>query len=147
MTSQDANYAALMHERGFRNTLQRQFILEALRESKGHTTAEEIVERVQAKAAAVNRATVYRTLDFLCEQRLVVAANIGGQTVYELAGEEPHHHLVCLSCGGQEALEHCTVEPLFAKIERENGFAVQTNHLALFGLCRECRQAGEAGKP
>jgi len=144
MTSQDSNYAALMHERGFRNTLQRQFILEALRESKGHTTAEEVVERVQAKAAPVNRATVYRTLDFLCEQRLVVAANIGGQTVYELAGEEPHHHLVCLNCGAQEPLEHGTVEPFFAKIERENGFVVQTNHLALFGLCRQCREAGKA---
>ena len=143
MAGHETNYAALMHERGFRNTLQRQFILEALRESKGHTTAEEVVERVQAKAAPVNRATVYRTLDFLCEQRLVVAANIGGQTVYELAGEEPHHHLVCLSCGSQEPLNHSVVEPLFTQIERDNGFAVQTNHLALFGICRTCREAGK----
>src|SRR6185503_16743392 len=123
MSDQGSDYAALMHERGFRITLQRQFILEALRESQGHTTAEEIVERVQAKAAAVNRATVYRTLDFLCEQRLVVAANIGGQTVYELAGEAPHHHLVCLSCGSQEPLDHGVVEPFFTQIERDNGFA------------------------
>jgi Fur family ferric uptake transcriptional regulator len=143
MAGQETNYAALMHERGFRNTLQRQFILEALRESKGHTTAEAVVERVQAKAAAVNRATVYRTLDFLCEQRLVVAANIGGQTVYELAGEAPHHHLVCLRCGSQEPLDHGVVEPFFTKIERDNGFVVQTNHLALFGICRQCRDAGK----
>jgi Fur family ferric uptake transcriptional regulator len=144
MSDQGSDYAALMHERGFRITLQRQFILEALRESKGHTTAEAVVERVQAKAAAVNRATVYRTLDFLCEQRLVVAANIGGQTVYELAGDEPHHHLVCLNCGRQEPLDHATVEPLFAQIERENGFEVHTNHLALFGMCRQCRESGKA---
>ena len=144
MAGQETNYAALMHERGFRITLQRQFILEALRESQGHTTAEEIVERVQAKAAAVNRATVYRTLDFLSEQRLVVAANIGGQTVYELAGEAPHHHLVCLSCGSQEPLDHGVVEPFFTQIERDNGFAVQTNHLALFGICRQCRDTGKA---
>jgi Fur family ferric uptake transcriptional regulator len=141
MTQPTSNYAELMHERGFRNTLQRQFILDALSQGKGHTTAEEIVGRVQAKAAAVNRATVYRTLDFLCQQRLVVAANIGGQTVYEIAGKEPHHHLVCLNCGGQEPLEHSTVKPFFAKIKREYGFEVETNHLALFGLCRQCRAA------
>ena len=147
MTHTSQDYAGLIHERGFRLTPQRQFVLDAVCEGHGHTSAEEIHQRVQAKASAVNRATVYRTLDFLCELRLVVAAEIGGHTVYEIAGSEPHHHLVCLNCGLQEPLDHSMVKPFFAKISGETGFAVQTNHLALFGICHTCRQASDTSKP
>jgi len=144
VSHQDWDYAALMHDRGFRRTPQRQFVLDAVCEGNGHTNADEVVERVQAKAPAVNRATVYRTLEFLREQRLVFAADIGGQTVYEIAGKEPHHHLVCLKCGQQISLAHHLVKPFFAEIERDSGFVVETNHLALFGLCRECRPGSHA---
>jgi Fur family transcriptional regulator, ferric uptake regulator len=137
------DYSIVLHQRGFRLTPQRQFILDAICDGHGHTTVDEILERVQAKAPAVNRATVYRTLDFLCEQRLVVAANIGRQTVYEIASKEPHHHLVCLKCGRQEQLAHSLVKPFFAKVGRAYGFSVETNHLALFGLCRQCQAAGQ----
>jgi Fur family ferric uptake transcriptional regulator len=136
------NYPKLMHERGFRVTPQRQLILDAICEGDGHTTPEEIYERVHAKSPAINRATVYRTLDFLCELRLVVAADIGGgRKVYEIAGEAPHHHLVCRRCGAVEQIGHDTVRSLFARIEREHHFVVDMDHLALFGLCHKCRRA------
>ena len=133
------DYAALLHERGFRVTPQRQLILDAIREGSGHTTFEEIYARVQRKSTAVNRATVYRTLDFLTELRLVVAADIGsGHPVYEIAGETPHHHLVCLNCRKVEQISHDVVENLFKQIERDQKFHVETNHLALFGYCETC---------
>jgi len=142
MTHQHFDFAALVRQKGFRVTPQRQLILDAVCEGGRHSTPEEIYERVQAKAPAVNRATVYRTLDFLHELRLVYAADLGsGRKVYEIAGEAPHHHLVCQDCGRVEEMAHESVGQLFARIEREQGFAVQTNHLALFGLCASCRQS------
>jgi Fur family transcriptional regulator, ferric uptake regulator len=143
MSHHHHDYASLMRQRGFRVTPQRQLILDAICEGGGHTTFEEVFARVQAKSNAVNRATVYRTLDFLCELRLVVAADIGGgHTVYEIAGETPHHHLVCLNCRQVQQISHDTVKELFAKLEREQHFRVETDHLALFGLCQACLQAG-----
>ena len=144
MTHHNQDYRTLIHERGFRLTPQREFVLDAICEGHGHTTTDEVCERVQAKAPSVNRATVYRTLEFLCELRLVVAADIGGHTVYEIAGKEPHHHLVCLKCGRQESLDHWLVKPFFDQIAREHQFIVETNHLALFGLCRACQQASHS---
>jgi Fur family ferric uptake transcriptional regulator len=139
------DYAALMHERGFRVTPQRQLILDAIGEGHGHTTFEEIFARVQQKSSAVNRATVYRTLDFLTELRLVVAADVGGgRLVYEIAGETPHHHLICLNCHKEEPLPHSAVAGLFEQIERDHHFHVETNHLALFGYCETCRPLMEA---
>ena len=146
MTHQHFDYATLMRERGFRVTPQRQLILDATCEGDGHTTPDEIYTRVHAKAPAVNRATVYRTLDFLCELRLVVALRVGGQTYYEIAGDAPHHHLVCRRCGNLEDIGHDTLKTLFAKIDREQQFLVDMDHLALFGLCKRCRDAEERSR-
>jgi len=139
MSHHRLDYAALMHERGFRVTPQRQLILDAICEGSGHTTFEEIYARVQGKSSAVNRATVYRTLDFLTELRLIVAADIGGgHQVYEIAGDTPHHHLVCLNCRAVQQISHALVENLFTQLERDQKFHVETNHLALFGYCEAC---------
>jgi Fur family ferric uptake transcriptional regulator len=59
--------------------------------------------------------------------------------VYEIAGETPHHHLVCLRCRQVQPLSHEAVKDLFAKIAAEQSFQVETDHLALFGYCAECR--------
>lgn len=140
MTHHRWDYAALLHERGFRVTPQRQLILDAVCAGAGHTTPEEIYERVRTTAPHVNRATVYRNLDFLCEMRLVVAAHIGGRMYYEIAGDAPHHHLICRRCDRVEQIGHEALKSVIARIEREHGFAVDMDHVALFGLCARCRR-------
>jgi Fur family ferric uptake transcriptional regulator len=132
-----------MRERGFRVTAQRRLILDAIRAGAGHTTPEEIYRRVRVTTPHVNRTTVYRNLDFLCELRLVVAAQIGGRMVYEIAGEQPHHHLVCRSCGQIEQIEHARMTWFFDRIARERKFTIDMDHLALFGLCQKCRRREE----
>lgn len=143
MPHQNWDYPALMRERGFRVTPQRQLILDAICAGEGHNTPDEIYARVRAKASALNRATVYRNLDFLCEMRLVVAAQIGGQRVYEIAGQTPHHHLICRTCNKMEKISHDSLKGLFAKIEREQEFTVDMDHVMLFGLCKKCKAKEE----
>ncbi|CAN5373159.1 transcriptional repressor [soil metagenome] len=132
------NWVSRMRDHGFRVTPQRQLILDAIYESGGHTTPEEIYERVHAKAPAVNLATIYRTVDFLRELRLITEMHYGGKTYYEIAGEAPHHHLVCRCCGHIEQIDHATVVGLFTRIEHEQQFKVETDHLALVGVCSNC---------
>ena len=139
MSEQRTDYASLLRRRGFRMTPQREIILDAIGQGHGHTDFDEIFARVQARSPAMNRATLYRTLEFLTQQRLVYSAEIGGHTVYEMARDHPHHHLVCVNCGAIEELPHEDVKPFFDRLEREHQFTVLTNHLALFGLCKNCR--------
>jgi len=139
MSHNQIDYATLMRERGFRVTPQRQMILDAICEGGEHVTPEEIYRRVKAKSPSINPATVYRALEFFCELGLVVSADIGiGQRVYEIAGSTPHHHLVCRQCGVVQWLAHEQVSPFFARVQKETGFRVETDHLVLFGLCRQC---------
>ncbi len=132
-------YTDRIRERGFRLTPQREMILDAVCEGGGHTTFEEIYRRVQAKAPSINRTTVYRTLDFLRQLRLVVAAEIEGRTVYEIASEEPHHHLICRSCGRVEQVDHEIFEELSHYIDQRYHFRVDFDHMVLPGVCPRCR--------
>lgn len=141
MSHHNLDFTSLIHKRGFRVTPQRQLILEAICESGGHSTPEDIYQRLQAKSSAINQATVYRTLDFLCDLRLVVAVQIGRQMFYEIAGKEPHHHLICRKCDKVEQVGHEVTKSFFARIEREQNFVVDMDHLTLFGLCSKCCRA------
>jgi Fur family ferric uptake transcriptional regulator len=140
MSRQLEDYRMLIRRRGFRVTPQRQLILEAVRAGKGHITPDQVYNRVSRKAPALNRATVYRNLEFLAEQHLITSTDVGsGGKVYEIASQEPHHHLVCENCGKAEQINHSIMQRAFKQIEREHGFKVTTSHLALFGLCQDCQ--------
>ena len=140
------NYRQMIRQRGYRVTPQRQIILDALSELTGHRTPDEVYSRVQRKTTAINRATVYRTLDFLLRMGLVTVAQLqDNQTVYEVVNDELHHHLVCQKCEHIIQLDYAEVQPLFDRIKQEQGFQVRTNHLVLFGVCQDCLNAELSG--
>ena len=124
---------------GLRVTVQRLHVLDALRASHGHATAEEIMASVATYHPAFNLATVYRILDLLVHHGIVARTHLGGSaSVYELAGETAHHHLVCEVCGGVSQLDDSILATARAAIEREQGFRVSSTHIALFGTCAAC---------
>src|SRR5690606_17666817 len=97
----------IIKQHGYRLTPQRQMILDVLQEAGGHCTPEDVYQRVQSKSSAINRTTVYRTLEFLVRLGLVSTAHVqGNQVIYELASEQPHHHLVCQACDKVEVIDH-----------------------------------------
>jgi Fur family ferric uptake transcriptional regulator len=139
MSHKERRFDQRIREMGYRLTPQRQLILDAVCGIDGHATVAEICQRVQAKAPAVNRATVYRNLNFLCEIRLLVSGEIGGKTVYELADPKPHHHLVCRSCGQVEFLADHHFRELMAHLLEEHDFVADIDHLTISGLCADCQ--------
>ncbi|MGA2110855.1 MAG: transcriptional repressor [Anaerolineales bacterium] len=139
MKASARDYRDLFHQQGFRVTPQRQLILDAVRKRKGHISPEEIFQQVHRKAPSIHRATVYRTLDFLCDLRLVVATRIQRHAYYEIAGKVAHHHLVCRRCNRVFPLDNCTVQRWFAQIKEQKHFQVDIDHLTLSGLCPACQ--------
>ena len=140
MRDQSHDLSTILHESGYRLTPQRQVILDAVRETNGHVSADEIVTIVKVKSSAINRATVYRTLKFLKELNLITATTSStGRQEYEIAGIVSHNHLVCRSC--QTDLEVMGED--FACLENllyeRYGFKVDSNHITLRGYCINCR--------
>jgi Fur family ferric uptake transcriptional regulator len=135
-----------VRKRGYRMTPQREMILDAIHD-EGHITADDIFQRVRAKSPAVNLATVYRTLELLKELDIVTAIDTGeGCVHYELAGEQPHHHLVCEECGYTLELDCDALQPLEQELLRRYGFVMNLNHLALFGKCPDCQKPKRKAK-
>ena len=131
-------------ERGFRMTLQRQIILEAIESLQGHITAEAVYARVRARYPQVNLSTVYRTLEFLEELDLVRHTHFDdGVARWHGAGEEPHQHLVCRRCGLEVELDLALLEPLDQELRRRHGFQADLAHFALVGVCAACAASRE----
>jgi len=140
-THAQPDFVSTIHSHGHRLTPQRHMILEAIRKADQHLTPDEVYARVHVKNPAISRATIYRTLDFLCELRLATAMQWGGQMYYEAAGEKPHHHLVCRNCGGIQQIDHSMLETFFATVDKKYHFSIDMDHLGLFGLCASCRKS------
>jgi Fur family transcriptional regulator, ferric uptake regulator len=147
LTQPAADFVTHLHAQGYRLTPQRQLILEAVRRAETHVTPEQVYDRVHRQQPTISRATLYRTLDFLCEVRLIHALYWGGQMYYEITGDEPHHHLICRACGGVDQIDHVWLDDLFQTIEQKHQFTIDMDHVALFGLCGRCRgRAKKSGK-
>jgi Fur family ferric uptake transcriptional regulator len=135
--------AEQLRDAGYRVTPQRQLILDAVCALGDHVTAEEVYTQVQTLTPSLNRATVYRTLHFLAAQHILAATPLlDGRQGYEIAGPEPHHHLVCRHCGHSTALPHSALRTLFGAVDERYGFAIDMDHISFFGQCAECRHVG-----
>ncbi|MCA9918465.1 MAG: transcriptional repressor [Anaerolineales bacterium] len=143
MSHYNINYVQKIREHGYRMTPQRQIVLDTVCEQGGHATASEIYDAVHAQQPAINRATVYRILDFFCDLQLVSKSEIGGQTVFEVVGDSPHHHLICRHCEHVMSLADYHLTDLGEYLLAEYGFEADLSHMAITGVCAECRQALE----
>lgn len=129
-----------LRAKGFRLTPQRLTILEVLSESHCHLTPGEIFELASRNLPGLTEPTVYRTLNFLAENGLVLVAHIGnGQLVYEYADHD-HHHLICRVCQQMLDIDHGVLQDLYQKIELQTGFKIDSLHVTFFGRCPDCQE-------
>ncbi len=132
-------YTHQLRARGFRLTPQRYAILNVLLETGGHLSPTDVFHRASIQLPGLTEPTVYRTLSFLADQGLVMAAHMGsGQLVYE-AAEHVHHHLICRKCGDSIEIAHDSLQELYDKLFATTGFRADSSHVTLFGFCSACQ--------
>jgi Fur family ferric uptake transcriptional regulator len=118
-----------------------QVILATFEQEQAHLTSRQIYRRIRKRLPAVNRSTVYRSLDRLVKRGEMSVSDMGkGAVVFERVTAHKHHHMVCQVCGKETRLEHNAVREFFHDLEAVTGFEVTTNHLVLFGVCPQCRK-------
>jgi Fur family ferric uptake transcriptional regulator len=132
--------AEALQQIGYRLTPQRMMILDAIADSGGHISAEEIHERVRVAYPYLDISTVYRTLDLLKTLHLVSETDMGrGHAQYELLSKGLHHHLICTECGKILDVDNSFLDPLRSAIDEEYDFHAEIEHLAVFGICGDCK--------
>ena len=129
-----------LRERGYRITPQRELIIQEMTSCRRHLTAEEIYNRVQDVSQSLNLTTVYRTLDFLFQEGLINRTEIRGVVIYAAEEHGQHVHLVCRRCSAVIAADHNLMLPLQDALLTRYGFTPDLDHVAVFGLCENCRE-------
>jgi len=129
-----------------RHTRQREVVLDVVRSTMEHPTAEWVHRRARRRVPSISLATVYRNLKQLAEAGLIREIQAGGQSLRFDGNTGPHHHVRCLGCGRVNDLEL----PLDTRREqaaaRALDFQVLGHHVEVQGLCAGCRP-GPADRP
>ncbi|MCY4072478.1 MAG: Fur family transcriptional regulator [Chloroflexi bacterium] len=142
MTHENLDYIERLRTSGYRVTPQRLIVLDAICEIPGHASLSQIIERVAYLDPSIDKSTIYRALDVLCEVGLATETTIEPQgKVYSIAGAR-HHHLSCRSCGKILTIPDEELGDFQRRMLEKHGFRIQLEHLAFKGLCRQCLRAG-----
>jgi len=125
-----------------RNTRQRGVILDILKASCEHPTAETIYREARRVLPNISLGTVYRNLNFLRDQRAVreIRPSDGGSARFE-GMDTPHAHFHCVHCN---ALLDIPLPPALESLryeEEEKISAVSLVDLHLVGSCSGCEGA------
>lgn len=111
-------------------------ILEIIRESEDHMTAEQIFMKAKEISPRIVLATVYNNLNSLVSEGLVRRIKLDGSPDrYDT--NTRHDHLICDGCG---KLTDIHLEDLSGELERELGTRVVSYDLNIHYLCDECRK-------
>lgn len=128
-----------LRTRGRRLTRQRLLIWDTLLGDQGaHLSAADVADAVRARDPELHRATIYRTLEALVEEGLLLRTDLGtDRSYYELPSGHRHHHLVCTRCGAVVHVHDNTLAATLGELEATTGFAF-TDELTLPGRCTTC---------
>ncbi len=138
-------FGRYLREQGLPVTQQREAVAEVVFTATEHLSVDDIEHELRKRGERIGKATIYRSLDLLVRSRLVEEHDFGeGFKRYEhrLSQQPIHEHLICTECGKVIEFQSTEVQRIEARVQLEQGFIPVRHRLEIYGLCRECRDAG-----
>ena len=123
----------------YRKSQQRERILEILKETKSHPTADWIYMKLKEEIPELSLGTVYRNLKVLMDQGLIQKLPFGSTFDRFEAKIAPHYHLVCEKCGVVEDFEMPQYSEINVQAEKMSAFKISRHRIDFFGLCEKCQ--------
>lgn len=122
-----------------RKTRQRQVILDVLKTTSSHPSADWIYEEVRKTIPKISLGTVYRNLKLLKEKGEILRLQYGDSRSRFDGTSENHYHFTCRKCDRVYDMK----EPLKRDIERDMaeklGFVITHHSMEFYGICKECQ--------
>ena len=128
--------------KNYRMSKQRERILELLRSTDSHPTADWLYERLKSEFPRLSLGTVYRNLSVLIDQGFVKKIDFGSTFDRFEAKVAPHYHLVCERCGRVKDFEMSVYGDLNEQANALTEFNIKHHRIEFFGICSECSQKG-----
>jgi Fur family transcriptional regulator, ferric uptake regulator len=130
-----------------RLTTQRQVILEELSKVKTHPTASELYDMVRKRLPRIGLGTVYRNLELMAENGLILKIEVGGTQKRFDATTEDHYHIRCSLCGRVDDIDVPVMEELATQAANSSAYLILGHHVEFTGICSACRQQRQNTPP
>ncbi|MFQ6371401.1 ferric iron uptake transcriptional regulator [Shewanella sp. YIC-542] len=133
----DGNQA--LKKAGLKVTLPRVKILELMQSPENqHISAEDLYKKLLDIGEEIGLATVYRVLNQFDDAGIVTRHHFeSGKAVFELATQEHHDHLVCLTCGKVMEFTDELIERRQNEIASQHNIKLTNHSLYLYGVCTD----------
>lgn len=136
-----------LKSKGYRITKAREEILSLFYGIHTSLSAQEVVSKLSLK---IDRATVYRNLNFLSDKKIIKQIQLQGEVPkYELTDLKHHHHLICDNCKQIYSISSDSLEKSFEMVKsaakRENDFDIKEHIFEFYGICRNCSKSQDEG--
>ncbi|MDD5952385.1 MAG: transcriptional repressor [Oscillospiraceae bacterium] len=121
-------------------SVKRQAILETIRSTNCHPSAEWVYQQLKPQFPNLSLGTVYRNIAQFKEDGLIISVGIiNGHERFD-AMTVPHGHFICKKCNRvMDILEDHVAPKTIASVEDALGVEIENHELVFYGLCPDCR--------
>ena len=127
-----------------RETRQRALILELVRSTMDHPTADWVWRQARRRQPHIGLGTVYRNLKRLAQEGLIREVHSGGESTRFDGNTGRHYHIRCLGCGRVSDLPVSVTDRFEEEAARAVNYAILGHQVEVQGLCPSCRPAAPA---
>ncbi|WP_265332426.1 Fur family transcriptional regulator [Zhaonella formicivorans] len=120
-------------------TKQKKVILDVLKNTDTHPTADWIYEKARKTLPDISLGTVYRNLHVLKELGEISELNYGSSYSRYDGNPAAHYHFVCEACGKVLDVDLPVQTKLNDEVASQMGLKVTHHRLEFYGLCDECQ--------
>ena len=118
---------------------QREAILEVLRMTNIHPTADWVYYEVRKEIPNISLCTVYRNLARLSEEKTIIKLGIGSGVEHFDGCCEPHYHVVCTECGAICDIDAKPLTELNEWASKQFKGEINEHSAVFFGKCEKCK--------
>ncbi len=141
----------LLRNAGLKVTATRVALLQLIGARAQHMSADEITDALHKDGTPVDRVTIYRNLERMLREGLLLADLQPGRALRVALNTKPgkvhHHHIVCDVCGKVTATESCYLKQnwqlVSEDIRRTTGYELSGHLMQYTGTCPSCSENGD----
>jgi len=126
-----------LKDKKLRSTTQRDRVAEMIFSKKSHFDVQTLIKEVQSKHPEIGPATIYRSVNTLCDAGLLQESlqSTAGVTLYEPHEEEHHDHIICVDCGEIFEFHDEAIEDAQSKALKKMSFQATRHKHVIYAKC------------
>jgi len=119
---------------------QREMILNCIKESHQHLTADAIYDTLKKDHPNLSLGTVYRNLAQLADHGMILKISIPGQPDCFDKNIDDHFHFLCIDCGNVKDVFVDELSEIKSHVEQQANVDIESIDITFKGVCTTCKQ-------